>query len=54
MDVIFIKEYLSYEIDKVLKQVNKTTAERLISLGVCKELKPKKKQLKKQIKLETK
>ena len=52
MDIIFIKEYLTYKIDTVLKKTPKTTAERLISLGVCKEVKErKKKTVKKQLEI---
>tara|TARA_R110002020_G_scaffold73845_2_gene189352 strand:+ start:1492 stop:1656 length:165 start_codon:yes stop_codon:yes gene_type:complete len=54
MDIIFIKEYLTYKIDAVLKNTKKTTAERLISLGVCKEVKAKKKPLKKQLEVQEK
>ena len=46
MDIIFIKDYLTYKIDKVLKKTKKTTAERLISLGVCKEVETKKEKTK--------
>ena len=55
MDIVFIKEYLTYEIGLVLKNTKKITAERLISLGVCEEVKPKrKKTLKKQIEVQEK
>ena len=52
MDIIFIKEYLTYQIDTVLKNADDKTAKRLISLGVCKENK-KKKTVKKQLEIKT-
>lgn len=53
MDIIFIKDYAPYKIDAVVKDVKKANAERLISLGVCKENK-KKKTVKKQLEILTK
>ena len=52
MNIIFIKKYLSYKIDTVFKNANITTAQRLISLGVCEELKEK--PLKKKLGIKTK
>lgn len=54
MDIIFIKDYTPYKIDTVVKNVKTVNAERLISLGVCEEVKKKRKSVKKQLDLETK
>mgnify|MGYP003654542572 CR=1 len=43
MDIVFIKEYLTYKVGTVLVNIDKLTAERLISLGVAKINKVKKK-----------
>jgi hypothetical protein len=36
MDIVFIKEYLTYKVGTVLKNIDKLNGERLIGLGVAK------------------
>tara|TARA_R110000824_G_scaffold26983_1_gene92160 strand:+ start:317 stop:448 length:132 start_codon:yes stop_codon:yes gene_type:complete len=43
MDVVFIKEYLTYKVGAVLVNIDKLNGERLIGLGVAKINKVKKK-----------
>jgi len=43
MNIVFIKEYLTYKVGTVFVKTDKMTAERLISLGVAKINKVKKK-----------
>ena len=47
MNIVFIKEYLTYKIGQELKKVNKQTFERLLDLGVIEEVKEKKTRKKK-------
>ena len=36
MDIVFIKEYLTYKVGTVLVKIDKLNGERLIGLGVAK------------------
>lgn len=47
MNIVFIKEYLTYKIGVELKNIDKLNGQRLIDLGVCKEVKEKKTRKKK-------
>jgi len=43
MNIVFIKEYLTYQIGQEFKNIDKLNGERLIALGVAKINKTKKK-----------
>jgi hypothetical protein len=46
MNIVFIKEYLTYKIGFELKNIDKLNSQRLIGLGVCEEKKTRKKKSK--------
>jgi len=43
MNIVFIKEYLTYKIGQEFKNIDKLNGQRLIALGVCEEVKTKRK-----------
>ena len=43
MKVIFIKDYLTYKIGQEFVNIDKVNGKRLIELGVCEEVKSKRK-----------